>query len=64
MPLPSSCIRDLLVCRRAYASRQALASLAKLQRYEIETVARYHGGPCTGDVSTRITELARGPSGL
>jgi glyoxylase-like metal-dependent hydrolase (beta-lactamase superfamily II) len=38
---------------------RALASLAKLAGYEIETVICYHGGPFTGGANARIAELAR-----
>jgi glyoxylase-like metal-dependent hydrolase (beta-lactamase superfamily II) len=41
---------------------QAVASLKKLARYDIETVACYHGGSYTGDVNARIAELAATPA--
>ena len=40
---------------------QAFGSLKKLVQYDIETVVCYHGGPYTGDVNTRIAELADKP---
>jgi glyoxylase-like metal-dependent hydrolase (beta-lactamase superfamily II) len=41
---------------------QAIDSLRKLARYEIETVVCYHGGPYTGGVNARIAELATQPA--
>ncbi|GGF71767.1 hydrolase [Paenibacillus albidus] len=38
----------------------ALASLAKLAAFEIDTVICYHGGLYRGEASRRIAELARG----
>lgn len=39
---------------------QAVASLEKLTRYDVETVVCYHGGPYADGANERIAELAAG----
>jgi len=41
---------------------QAVASLEKLARYDVETVVCYHGGPYSGDANARIAGLAATPA--